>query len=198
MRPFAKRNDPDRDSFVWRRGGGNRPGRWHWWALPAEPAGGGWMSRVVHGAVAGFCATMAMTAAMRLLHRRLDAQDEYPLPPREITQEVLDPREENAATCTLLAHFHYGALAGALYGLLPRHVPGVVFGPLVWAVSYLGWIPLVGILKPATHHPAERNLLMLAAHLIWGACTAVGVRELEASSRSIFTAGRLKDRRKEE
>ncbi len=154
------------------------------------------MSRVVHGAIAGFCATMAMTIAMRMLHRHLDPPDRYPLPPREITQDVLHPEKGRAATFTLLGHFGYGALTGAIYGLLPRQVPGPLFGPFVWAASYLGWVPLARILTPATRHPVERNLLMITAHFVWGACTAFGTRELEQSSRTIFAAGRLKDRHK--
>lgn len=153
------------------------------------------MNRVVHGAIAGFCATMAMTIAMRSLERRLPAADRYPLPPREITQIALRPENRRAATLTLLAHFGFGAFAGALYGLLPRNVPGLLYGPLVWVGSYLGWVPMARILTSATRHPVERNLLMLSVHLIWGACTAIGTRELDAASRSIFAAGRLEDRR---
>src|SRR5690606_29575821 len=145
-------------------------------------------SRAIHGAIAGFCATMAMTMAMCMLERRLNRSDRYPLPPREITQDLLHSDERRAASRTLLAHFGFGAFAGALYGLLPRRVPGVLFGPLVWAASYLGWIPLAGILKPATRHPAPRNLLMIAVHIVWGAGTACGTRVLEAAARSIFAA----------
>ena len=154
------------------------------------------MSRLVHGAIAGFCATMTMTMAMRLLEDRLNGPNRYPLPPREITQDILNAGERRVATLTLLAHFGFGGLAGALYGLLPRRFSGALFGPLVWAASYLGWVPTAGILTPATRHPAERNLLMIAAHLVWGSCTAFGTRELERAAGSIFAAGRLKDRRR--
>lgn len=154
------------------------------------------MKRVVHGAIAGFCATMAMTVAMRALDQQLNLKDQYPLPPREITQDLLHSGDRQAAPLTLLAHFGFGALAGALYGTLPRKVPGVLFGPVVWGASYLGWVPLTGILKPATRHPAGRNLLMIAAHFVWGASLAHGTRELEQASHSIFAAGRLQDRQK--
>jgi hypothetical protein len=33
----------------------------------------------------------------------------------------------------------------------------------------LGWLPAFRILKPATNHPAQRVMLMISAHLIWGA-----------------------------
>lgn len=154
------------------------------------------MSRVVNGAIAGFCATMAMTIAMRVLERKLPATDRYPLPPREITQIVLHPEDRDAAALSLLAHFGFGAFAGALYGLLPRKVPGLLYGPFVWTASYLGWVPIAGILKPATSHPVGRNLLMIAVHLVWGVCTALGTRELDAASRSIVASGQLEDRGK--
>lgn len=154
------------------------------------------MSRVVHGAIAGFCATMAMTIAMRALARELEPVDRYPLPPREITQDVLHGGRL-APVMTVLAHFGFGAAAGALYGLLPPPMPGLIYGPAVWAASYLGWVPMARILVPATRHPAQRNLLMIAVHLVWGACLAAGTRELERSSHEIFAAGPLRDRARE-
>ena len=152
------------------------------------------MMRVLYGAIAGFCATMAMTASMRLLERQLDEKDRYPLPPREITQDVSDTDPVDTATATVLAHFGFGAAAGAFYGAMLRRPPGLFYGPVVWAVSYLGWIPLLRILKPATEHPAARNLLMLTAHLVWGACLSRGVDELERATGTIFSNGRQADR----
>jgi uncharacterized membrane protein YagU involved in acid resistance len=154
------------------------------------------MNRVVHGAIAGFCATMAMTIAMRAFARELDPVHRYPLPPREITEDVLHSGR-SAPMTTVLAHFGFGAVAGALYGLLPPRMPGLIYGPAVWAASYLGWVPAAHILVPATRHPAQRNLLMIAVHLVWGACLAVGTRELERASNEIFVEGPLRDRDQE-
>jgi hypothetical protein len=51
-------------------------------------------TRLLLGALAGVVGTAAMTVAMRALHRRLPPQHRYPLPPREIVQEVLpEPAE---------------------------------------------------------------------------------------------------------
>lgn len=155
------------------------------------------MSRIVEraafGAVAGFCATMVMTAAMRALHHQLASQERYPLPPREITETTLG-RGQYSGLSTVLAHFGYGAAAGALFGTLPRQGTGLIFGPLVWFASYLGWVPGMRILVPATYHPPARNVLMLGVHLVWGACLAAGSRELEKAAHSCFGAGELKDR----
>lgn len=151
------------------------------------------MYRLLLGGIAGICATMAMTMAMRFLHGMLPADERYPLPPRELVSAFRGRRPDRPTAATLLSHFAFGALAGALFAALPRRVPGLLYGPLVWAASYLGWIPAAGLLKPATEHPARRNLLMLAVHLVWGASLSRSLVELDKASSSIFADGRLKD-----
>jgi uncharacterized membrane protein YagU involved in acid resistance len=123
-----------------------------------------------------------MTAAMVAMHRKLPAHQKYPLPPRRITMAVakklgakkhLD--EQHRTGLTLLAHFGYGATMGALFGLVaPRHLSrsipaGIGYGLLVWAGSYLGLLPAMDLHRPATREPDERNGLMIAAHVVWGA-----------------------------
>lgn len=39
---------------------------------------------------------------------------------------------------------------------------------MVWSGSYLGLLPALNILPPATEHPPGRNALMIAAHVVWG------------------------------
>jgi hypothetical protein len=159
-------------------------------------------TNVLLGALAGTIATIAMTAAMRRLHRRLPKDERYPLPPREITETVarrgdVVPSEEALRDAALTAHFAYGAATGALYALLPRRnsVPfGAAYGLLVWAASYCGWVPAARILRPPTEHPARRNALMITAHLIWGAATAWTTNELRAARSTILRNGPLKDK----
>lgn len=99
---------------------------------------------------------------------------------------------------TLLYHFVYGAVAGALFGFLCRRRDigaGSCFGIGVWAASYLGWLPASRVLKPASAHPARRNALMLAAHVVWGACLSLGLNELErAAAQGFSTAGKPEPR----
>lgn len=149
------------------------------------------------GAVAGLCATMAMTAAMRRLHEALPPGERYPLPAREVTERALpESSRRDGSGAALQAHFGYGALTGAIYACLPRpRPPSIVYGPLVWAASYLGWIPAAGLLKPATEHPGRRNGLMLLAHVVWGAALTLGLNELERASDSGFGSGPLLDAR---
>lgn len=146
---------------------------------------------VTFGALAGLCATMAMTAAMRRLHHVLPPEERYPLPPREITERALPAASRNDGGATaLLAHFGYGALTGALYTVLPRgRLPGIVYGPAVWAASYFGWIPAAGILKPAHKHPLRRDGLMILAHAVWGVVLTLGLNELQRGSERGFGPG---------
>lgn len=155
------------------------------------------MNRYLAGAVAGTLATVPMTAVMLALFSRLPKAQKYPLPPYEITMMVtrraggLDRlMSQRARTfASLLAHFGYGACTGALYPYLgtenSRHPAlwGGTYGVAVWVLSYLGWIPAARILRPATEHPARRNSLMIVAHLVWGAATALISQRLVGSRR---------------
>ncbi|HEX2725772.1 MAG TPA: DUF6789 family protein [Beijerinckiaceae bacterium] len=136
---------------------------------------------ILLGAAAGLAATGPMTAVMKALHTQLPPGEQYPLPPRQITMNVartagVEPvRESDRKALTIASHFAYGAACGALYAgvadRLPGHpvAKGIGFGLAVWAGSYLGWLPAAGLLSPATEHPARRNALMIAAHVVWGA-----------------------------
>ena len=157
---------------------------------------------MILGAVAGMAGTVAMTAAMGRLHRRLPEPQQYPLPPREITElvsgrepddAIKDAAIKDAATA---AHFFYGAAAGSLLAIArPRTGPaeGALFGAGIWAASYLGWIPAANILEPADRHPGKRTALMIAAHLIWGTVTALSLHELIVARATMLRAGPLRD-----
>jgi hypothetical protein len=158
-------------------------------------------SRLLIGGIAGFAATLAMTAAMRRMHERLPAKEKYPLTPREIVDSSAEQADvplanETAKDVTTAAHFAYGAASGAVLG-----VANVMMGPMsgglagigVWLASYMGWIPGAGILKPATDHPPRRNLLMIGAHIVWGVATAKAMRELVAARETILAEGPDKD-----
>jgi len=158
-------------------------------------------SRLLIGAIAGFAATMAMTSAMSRLHRRLPRKERYPLTPREIVDTSaakarLPLGSEAAKDITTAAHFAYGAAAGSLIGAANVRidpVTGAFAGVAVWTASYLGWIPGAGILKPATLHPRRRNLLMIGVHLVWGAATAIGMRELTLARETMLNDGPDRD-----
>ena len=140
------------------------------------------MERFLTGVLAGFGATAPMTVAMVAMHRNLPAPQRYPLPPRRITMRAAEKAgakkhldETQRTGLTFLAHFSYGAAVGGLFGLIaPRDVArsipaGIAYGLLVWAGSYLGLLPALGLHRPATREPQDRNALMVAAHVVGGA-----------------------------
>lgn len=151
-------------------------------------------ARLGRAALGGFVATLPMTLLMLALHRRLPASERYPLPPRLITDRltqktgVLDEADEPARVQLAFGgHFAYGAAAGALYGLIPPRAhaapSGMVFGLAVWSASYLGLLPAVGLMSPATRHPLRRTGLMVAAHLVWGVGVAIVTESRERRPR---------------
>ena len=122
-------------------------------------------SDLVRGGVAGFLATLPMTLAMEGMHALLPGWERYPLPPREITEEVAGVRgsldEPQQAALTIVNHFAYGAGAGAVYGAFADRVPappalcgmvssgggvgrfrGVVGGLMVAFFLFLWWGPI--------------------------------------------------------
>ena len=153
-------------------------------------------SRLLIGAVAGTVGTMAMTAAMRRLHARLPREERYPLTPREIVDAAADPPDETAKDLTAASHFGYGAACGALLAAADPRMglrKGAAAGAAIWLASYMGWIPALNLLEPATEHPARRNAVMIAVHLVWGAATAASMRELTKSRETIFAQGEVRD-----
>lgn len=158
-------------------------------------------TRLLIGGIAGFVGTMAMTSAMRRLHRRLPEEDRYPLTPREIVDSTAEAvgaelPDERARDITTLSHFAYGAAMGALIGAMnpePSKRSGALAGTAVWLASYMGWIPAMNVLEPATSHPKKRNFLMIGVHIVWGAATASAMRELVAARDTIFASGPDKD-----
>ena len=46
---------------------------------------------------------------------------------------------------------------------------GIVFGSAVWFVSYMGWVPALGLMPPPHRDRPGRQLVMVLAHWIYGA-----------------------------
>ncbi|MCC6493157.1 MAG: hypothetical protein IT424_09055 [Pirellulales bacterium] len=140
------------------------------------------MQELVRGAVAGLVATAPMTWTMKVAERLPTEPWRGRLPPRQITDRMLDKSgldqhvdEDATKALAIAAHYAFGAAAGSLAAAaivrspLPAPVTGSAVGLGVWAASYLGWLPLVGLRRNATQEPAWCNLQMVTAHLVWGA-----------------------------
>ena len=156
------------------------------------------MRRLAAGAAAGLAATVPMTAAMKVAQGMLPATQRHPLPPRRITMRALrksgvrphaDLDEPARRGLALAAHYGYGAGAGALFGaFVPANTrdavaAGIGYGLLVWAASYLGLMPALGLHPPATRETPGRNAMMIAAHVVWGAATGATAAALRRVGR---------------
>lgn len=169
---------------------------------PAVPVG----QRAWRGAVAGTAATVPMSLFMFATRRFLPREHRYDLPPEIITKELahrthvkpfLGEKEIHAATT--LSHFGYGSLMGTLYRLLYRRpflgpyrylrasIQGVFFGVGVWASSYLGLLPLLRMRAAGQREPGHRNLMMIAAHVVWGASMG-GIAEFRMTKQARIPA----------
>lgn len=133
---------------------------------------------MARGFGAGAVATVGMSALM-FAGRRTGLLGR--MPPEKITSRALNAlgversrREQDAAAAVL--HVGFGAMAGALFApaLRALRLPlspmlqGAAFGTLVWAVSYAGWIPALGIMPPPSRDRPRRPEVMLAAHWVYG------------------------------
>jgi len=153
--------------------------------------------QLLAGAVSGLVATIPMTMAMLVLHRLLPRYERFKLPPLQITDVLLHrtvgKATVNTATNRAVAfamHFGYGTGVGAIFGpvavrvSVSSMVSGVLYAMLVWAGSYLGWIPAASILPPATRHPARHNAIMILAHVIYGAALGMMFGRVRPASGS--------------
>src|SRR5690242_14721422 len=141
---------------------------------------------LLEGSFAGLIATVPMTIFMLGAHRILPQWQRYALPPEKLTDKFLrriglrkhvDKRQVLLAS--LVSHLGFGAAVGAIYGPLTKSVPlpsilkGIVYGIVVWLANYMGWLPVVGLSEAANKQPIQRNMLMIVAHIVWGAGTGV-------------------------
>ena len=144
---------------------------------------------ILVGGAAGVVATVPMTLTMEALHRILPAERSAALPPREVTEGVYDyfddaehASERQLEQLTFALHYSFGGAAGALFPLVaPRRLPaavgaGVLYGLGVWSVSYLGILPAIRVRHDATEDHRHRTLMMIAAHVVWGATLGLILR----------------------
>ena len=94
------------------------------------------------------------------------------------------PTETEADVLGSLLHVGFGASIGAVYALLPRVGPAAVRGLAlslgVYAVSYQGWVPALGILPAADEDRPARQKTMIAAHVVYGLVLAATEKRLTA------------------
>ena len=132
------------------------------------------MSVLARGAAAGSAGTVVMSALMLTAGRAglMGRQPPEAIVRRAGQLTAGEPRGRLADALAVAAHVAFGAGTGALHALLPptgRPVArGAAVGTAVWAVSYAGWVPAVGALPRPTDDRPARQVVMLAAHLVYG------------------------------
>jgi hypothetical protein len=161
---------------------------------------------IVDGIVGGGIGTAGMSAFM-LAAEKAGLMGEHP--PDLIAGAALEAMgihqrdEEKQDALAVLLHFGFGIGMGALFGLVHRRLPfrvpaalhGLLYGTLVWAASYQGWVPALGIMPPASDDRPDRPRAMLVAHWVYGAILGLVVdrrgehaRDDESSDRGAAVA----------
>lgn len=136
-------------------------------------------ARIVTGMLGGLAATAPMTAAMKLLHGTLPLGQGYAVPPVRLAARLFNSfrpfwrRRKPPTGLPMAAHFFYGAAMGGLFGAFTRRRrtslwDGVLYGLMVWAGSYKGWMPLFERTRPVSREPWKRQGMMIVSHVIWG------------------------------
>jgi hypothetical protein len=139
-----------------------------------------YLTALFEGGIAGGIATVTMSAVM-IAGQKVGLEGDHP--PELISERLLHiagihrKKETKQDILAAVLHFGFGASMGAVFGLLRRIVhpplvtplPGMIFATLVWAVSYKGWLPALGILPPPEHDRPGRPPVMVAAHWVYGA-----------------------------
>ena len=110
-------------------------------------------------------------------------------------ERVVGGNDDTIRDTALAAHFLYGGACGALVAALHRE-PGPAEGA---AAGVAIWVELFRLGAGARHpqapseHPGRRNAVMIAAHLAWGAATALALRELYLARRTILNDRPVQD-----
>lgn len=158
------------------------------------------MNSILRGAWSGVMATSSMTMALFKSHKELPAEEKSPLPPAILTDDIQRKLDifPNASSdikeqATLFSHFGYGVLGGIAYALIAEKLPtnsamakGTLFGLSVWAASYYGLIPSLNLHPKGTQMTDKRNLMMIGAHVVWGASLAFTEKELRERSARLL------------
>jgi hypothetical protein len=138
------------------------------------PAPHPWWRRAVEGAVAGVVAT-AVQSATRLgaeragLASKRSAHSEIGRLRALVRRKPSGHEDETTAT---IAHYAFGAGAGALYAVVAprrgRPLCGVVYSMLMWATSYLKVLPWLRLVPPPSRDDTRRQVIVAVDHVVYG------------------------------
>lgn len=142
------------------------------------------MGKLQNAFWSGLLATGPMTMTLLQLQSKLNISRDKALPPAALTTDMLAPLQNNLSKerridSSLLSHFGFSVACAVIYSAFYKKVDlspknkGLLYGLGIWATSYLGWVPALGLRPAAKNVSTERNLQMMAAHVVWGISLAV-------------------------
>jgi hypothetical protein len=145
--------------------------------------------RMIHGAVRGAVASMAMTGA-REFTRNAGLLEEPPPESifRKLTRRRLSGVKHGPSRAAVeLAHWGYGAAAGAAFAALPAPLrraswSGPLFGLLVWTSFEVGIAPLLGLSQARRIRALDRAALAVD-HLLYGYMLSEGATQRSDPAR---------------
>lgn len=138
---------------------------------------------LAEGAARGVVAAMAMTG-MRRVTKGLGLVREAP--PERVARRgfpqlfaLVPPDHRREAT--ELAHWAYGAFAGAAYGAVPKSIrrrfwAGPAYGLTIWLVFESAVAPALFGPSEAKRRPASERIAVAADHVLYGAVLSAGSR----------------------
>ena len=137
---------------------------------------------LLRGGLAGAGATVPMSAWMWAAQKAGLVGEQ---PPEKVTATALDAAgvertEQTQDALSLLTHLGFGAGVGAAYTVVrtaaPSRMPdaavGLAWALAVYAVSYKGWIPALGIMPAPERDRSDRQAAMVIAHVVYGLALA--------------------------
>lgn len=98
-----------------------------------------------------------------------------------------------------MVQYGYGSMFAVLYAALAGKskingvAKGTAFGLAVWGLSYMGVLPALKVRSQAQQMTKNRNQMMLALHVIWGASLGFAEEKMRSSGKAMFD-GKLKKR----
>ena len=136
------------------------------------------MVSFIKGVIGGIAATLAMSGVMAI--GKAMGWMEQP-PPKQITAHAekkvgISPRNQPKpifAMSWLVSHFGYGTMCGVIFSVIWRRwvrIPGtgLVYGLVVWAISYLGLMPALRLYPAAPHDRRSREIVLVVGHEVYG------------------------------
>lgn len=149
------------------------------------------------GAAAGLVGTAAMEA-IRTANRRL-SPDTAPI--HGTRDDVVDRVREALpqsiqrtfggglkSAASLLLSFGYGSAGAAVYSALRNEpkvlVDGAALGVTLWAVSHMGWLPMLHSARPLRKPTPKQMAMSVGQHVLYGVATVAAYRKLKSSVRA--------------